>query len=96
MVLTSHALAVPLGVDVKFDANLSQVDIHVQPAPGLKHVEIEISAAPTDPNSWKRVKGNGLKRKVTGLAAGTWWVRACSVRAEEESDYTTPVAVVVK
>jgi hypothetical protein len=28
--------------------------------------------------------------------AGLYWVRAASVRARAQSDYTTPVAVVVK
>jgi hypothetical protein len=91
-----HGLEIPLGLTAVFDAKASQVDIKVKPAPGLQHVEIEYSNNSADPNSWKRVKGNGLKRKITGLSAGTYWVRACSVRAEDESDYTTPIAVVVK
>lgn len=93
---SKNPLDVPLGVTATFDPVSSLVDVKVKPAPGLNHVGIEYSANPADPASWKRLKGNGLKRKITGLSAGTYWVRACSVRAENESDYTTAVAVVVK
>jgi hypothetical protein len=33
---------------------------------------------------------------LSGYAPGLYWVRAASVRAKAQSDYTTPVAVVVK
>jgi hypothetical protein len=54
------------------------------------------STTPNDPTSFKRAKGDGLKRKLTGLPAGVYWVRASSVRADEESDPTVAVAVTVK
>ena len=37
----SYALAIPLGVALKFDAAASLLLIHVQPAPGLKSCEME-------------------------------------------------------
>ena len=51
---------------------------------------------PPIPNSWKRVKGSGLRRMLTGLPPGVYWVRASSVRADEESDPTTAASVTVK
>ena len=93
---TSYLLVVPLGIDVKFDAVKSDILIHVKHAPGMRACEIGISANPANPTSWKRVKGNGARRVVSGYAPGTYWVRACSVRGSDESDYTAPVAVVVK
>ena len=56
----------------------------------------KVSTTPDDPNSWKRAKGSGLKRKLAALPPGVYWVRASSVRAEEESDPTVAVAVTVK
>jgi hypothetical protein len=92
----SYELAIPVAVEASYDANLGAITIHVTHAPGMTSCEIEITATPADPTSWKRIKGNGAKRTVTGYASGTYWVRAASVRAEEESDYTAPVAVIVK
>lgn len=93
---TGYLIAVPLGIDVKFDAVKGDILLHVKHAPGMKACEIEISANPADPTSWKRIKGNGARRVVSGYAPGTYWVRACSVRGSDESDYTAPVAVVVR
>jgi hypothetical protein len=68
----------------------------VKQAPGMRTCQVEISTNPSDPASWKRVKGGSGKRTLTGYAPGTYWLRACSVRGADESDYTVAVAVVVK
>jgi hypothetical protein len=91
-----HTLMIPLGISATFDAATGAVLIHVKPAAGLKSVLVEYTTTPNDPASWKRAKGDGLKRKLTGLPPGVYWVRASSVRAAEESDPTTAVAVTVK
>ena len=58
--------------------------------------QLGTSPTPADAASYTRVKGNGLRRKITGLAPGTYGLRACSVRADEESDFTPVITVVVK
>jgi hypothetical protein len=92
----THLLLTPLAVTATFDAATDTVLIQVKPAAGCRKVLVEYTATPSDPNSWKRAKGDGLKRKLTGLPSGTYWVRASSVRAEDESAPTVAVAVTVK
>jgi hypothetical protein len=94
--LTIYALAMPLGVTVKWDAKAALIRIHVHRAPGLRSVRIQISPDPITATSWKELPGDGATAALSGYAPGTYWVRAASSRAREISDWTTPVAVIVK
>jgi hypothetical protein len=94
--LTIHALAVPLGVTVKWDPKTGLIRIHVHRAPGLRSVRLQISPDPVTAASWKDLPGDGATAALSGYAPGTWWVRAASAKAREVSDWTTPVSVIVK
>lgn len=91
-----HALLPPVEVTARYDLVKSLVVIQVTPAKGFRTCVLEISTDLNNPASWKRIQGTGLKRTLAGYAPGTYWIRAASVRAQEESIFTTPVAVVVK
>jgi hypothetical protein len=93
--LTIHALAMPLGVTVKWDAKTGLIRIHVHRAPGLRSVRIQISPDPITATSWKDLPGDGATAALSGYAPGTYWVRAASAKARALSDWTTPVSVIV-
>ena len=93
---TSHLMAMPLAVLVKYDASKERIRIHVKRAPGMPSVRLQISPDPFTATSWIDLDGDGATAALAGYAPGTWWVRAASVRARERSDWTTPVSVIVK
>lgn len=62
----------------------------------MHNAVVDISADPTNPNSWTRLQGIGTVHTLSGYAPGTYWVRAASVRANEQSEFTSPVSVIVK
>jgi hypothetical protein len=66
------------------------------PLSGKRQCAIEISPDPAGPATFKRLDGTGMTRALQGHAAGTWWVRAATLRAKEQSDWFGPVAVIVK
>jgi hypothetical protein len=92
----TYTLAAPIGVVVRFDSATSLIHIHVNKAPGMRSCVVEISPNPTDPTSWERLPGVGAIRTLRGYAPGTYWVRAASVRATDQSEFTARVAVIVK
>jgi hypothetical protein len=96
MVLVAYALAKPVEVIVKWDAKKALIRIHVKRPKGLRSVRIEISPDPVTATSWKQLDGDGATAALSGYAPGTWWVRAAMVRARQVSEYTVPVAVIVK
>jgi hypothetical protein len=93
---STHAFVAPLGVDATFDAAKGRVHIHVNKAPGMQASVVEVSSDPRDPAGWRRLPGFGAIHKLSGYAPGTCWVRAASARANEISDFTEPVPVMVK
>jgi hypothetical protein len=92
----SHDIAPPVGVRARFDAGANVLRIEVDQAPGIKTYLVEVSTNPNDPTSWKRIPGTGVRRKLSDLAPGVYWIRAASARASEESEFTSPIAVTVK
>jgi hypothetical protein len=93
---TSHALVPPLAIRARFDLVKSLLRISVKQAPGMQACVIDVSQNPSDPTSWKRIAGIGASRSLPGYASGTYWLRAASVRASEQSDFTMPISVVIK
>jgi hypothetical protein len=93
---THNPLAMPLAVLLKYDGKKDLLQIHVKRAPGMDVVYMEISTDPTNPALWKEVPGAGAIRIVPNPAVGTWWVRACSKTARANSDFTTPVSIIIK
>jgi hypothetical protein len=57
---------------------------------------VEISTNPEDPAAWRRLPGVGAVHVLTDYAPGTYWVRAASARANEQSRFTEAVSVIVK
>jgi hypothetical protein len=92
----SYALEAPSGLTVRFDAAKNVIRVLVELPPGAASCLLEVSTDPTAPGSWKRVTGDGARRALAGYAPGTYWFRASSVRANDESEATTPVSVMVK
>jgi hypothetical protein len=93
---SSHALAAPTGIDAAFDTAKGRLQIHVNKAPGMQACVVEVSSDPTGSAPWHRLPGIGAVHKLSGYAPGTYWVRAASARANEISEFTGPVPVVVK
>jgi hypothetical protein len=92
----SYTLEAPTGLALRFDPAKSVIRVHVELPPGAASCLLEVSTDPANPASWKRVTGDGARRALAGYAPGTYWFRASSVRANDESEATTPVSVVVK
>jgi hypothetical protein len=92
---THNPLAMPIAVTLRQDFKKNLLRVHVQRAPGMDSVDIEISPDPITPTSWKLLDGNGARRAITLPGKGTWWVRAASRTASATSDYTTPVSIIL-
>jgi hypothetical protein len=93
--ISIHALTMPLGVIVKWDAKKDLIRIRVERPEGLRTVRLEISTDPITATSWKEFIGDGATAALAGYPPGTYWVRAAMVRARERSEYTVPVSVIV-
>lgn len=92
---TSHDIAPPVAVSVKYDRAKKDIGVRIKRAPGMKHCVTEISDNAVEPRVWTRLPGLASVRKIGNLAPGSYAVRAASVRATEESVFTTPVFVIV-
>jgi pyruvate/2-oxoglutarate dehydrogenase complex dihydrolipoamide acyltransferase (E2) component len=93
---TRHTLAMPLSIDLRYDAKLDTLRIHVHHAPGMRSASVEISQDPSNPASWKELDGHGARHVVPHPEPGIWWVRAAARVARAKSDYTTPVSIIVR
>lgn len=93
---SSYGIAAPTEVRARFDSARGLLRIHVPRAPGMRTVVIEISSDAAEPRTWSRLPGVGFRREVANLAPGTHWVRAASVRASEQSEFSAPIAVTVR
>jgi hypothetical protein len=91
-----YPLVAPVGLDATFDLIKSLIQIHITKTPGERTFLVEISSDPIGPATWKRLPGTGAVQELSGYGPGLYWVRAASVRAKAQSDYTAPVAVLVK
>ena len=92
----SYEMAPPVAVHARFDAAKDAIRIQIEMAPGMRACVTEISADAAEPRTWKRLPGGGIRPTVSGVRPGTYWIRAASVRASEESEFTEPVAVIVR
>ena len=86
----------PSDIVVKYDVAKGAIRVRVIYLSGKYRCAIEIGSDPKDPASFKRVDGAGMTRALHGYAAGTWWIRAATLSAKEQSDWFGPVAVLVK
>jgi hypothetical protein len=90
-----NALAMPLAVDVTQDLKKKLVRIHVTRAPGMRAVVVQTSTDPSNPASWQELVGHGAVHTIPNPPPGTLHVRAASKTARAQSDFTTPVSIVV-
>ena len=74
----------PSAILATFDPGKSVLNLRVKyPVKGGFKCVIEISADPTNPASWRRLEGNGLRRTLSGYAEGTCWICAATSAATE-------------
>jgi hypothetical protein len=92
----SHELAPPLAVEARYDFAKGLIRVNVRLPPGAQGCVTEISTDPSDPTKWQRLKGMGARHALSGYAPGTYWIRAATMKAAEDSEFTGPAAVVVK
>jgi hypothetical protein len=93
---THNPLAMPIAVFPTYSALHDYMRIRVVRAPGMDVVSVQVSPDPITATSWKELDGSGAIRTVPSPAVGTWWVRACSKTARANSDFTTPVSLIIK
>jgi hypothetical protein len=86
----------PAGIEAKYDVAREVLRLHVLYTSGHQPCLIEISPDPATPESYVRLDGTGVTRKLAGYAPGTWWIRAATLRAKGRSEWFGPVPVVVK
>lgn len=91
-----YLLAPPLTIEARYDLEARALRVRVVMPPGMDVCHLELSSTPQDAASWKQLRGYGLRRKLPSLPPGTYWLRACSVVADDESDFCDPVMVVVR
>lgn len=96
LIPNNNGLAMLNGMTAQFDPILGLVEIEIQHPAGVSRCLLEVSTEPVTPTSWQRVPGDGLRRKLSGYAPGTYWFRAATMRASAQSAFTTPISVVVK
>jgi hypothetical protein len=96
--LTGHVytLTNPVSVTAAADPDTHDVSAHVKRAAGMKRCSVEISGDPTFATGVKVFPGDGARQTMGPFAPGTYYVRACHIRASERSGYTDTVTVVVK
>jgi hypothetical protein len=91
----AYDLAMPVSVTASYDHASAMLNVHVKNAPGMRASIVEIGSDPNGP-TWTQAKGVGAKRALPGYAPGTYWVRAASARGNDQSEFTAPIAVMVK
>jgi hypothetical protein len=93
---TIHPLAMPIAVLFTYNPKKNWLRVHVRRAPGMLATLVEVSPDPITATSWVVLEGVGALRTIPNPAKGTWWARAQSLTAKAQSDFTTPVSVIVK
>lgn len=90
-----NPLAMPLGIDFKYNRRKDWLYIHVRRAPGMRSTIVQWGAGVTPPEAWIEFDGDGADHVIPNPPAGTFWVRAASRSARGKSDFTTPISTVV-
>lgn len=90
-----NALATPISVELTHDPKKKVLRVHVTRAPGMRTVVVQTSTDPSNPALWQELVGNGAVHLIPNPAPGTVYVRAASKTARAQSDFTTPVSIVV-
>jgi len=91
----SYKVETPLALVGHYDPVKLHIELEAKMPPGSAGCLMEVTATPSDPESWKRVKGLARQRVLPGYPPGTYAFRASSVRGNDESDPTTAIMVVV-
>jgi hypothetical protein len=89
-------LVPPQGVVVKPSKVHGKFTVSAQDSGPQRHYVAEISPDPMSASSFTVLPGNGKARVVTGYPTGTrLWVRFAAVLGREQSDWCTPVPIIV-
>ena len=92
----TYVLAPPLSIEATFDPSTRLIAVAVELPPGAQTCIVEVTTTPEDPDSWRRVKGHGSQRTLTGYKPGTYWFRALCSRGNDDSEPVEATSVVVK
>jgi hypothetical protein len=93
----SPTLVAPSSILVVFDPKVAVIDIHVRYPRGVRaQCVIAVSPDPIGPATYVELPGHGRVQRLAGYAPGTYWVRACTVRATARSAWVGPISVIVK
>ena len=95
LIPNKNGLLPMLGMTGKYDRATGLIELFVQHPAGITRCLLQGSPDPITPTSFQRIPGDGLRRKLAGYPPGTHWFRAANVRARGETEFTTPISVVV-
>jgi hypothetical protein len=90
-----NPLAPPISVLATYNPKKDWIRVHVDRAPGMDVVSVQMTTDMTNPALWKELDGWGAVHLVSAPAVGTYWFRAASKTAHAVSAFTTPVSVIV-
>jgi hypothetical protein len=94
----AQGLIPPTGILATHDPGQGTLEIHVgYPKERRAHrCVIAISGEPGGIGAYQELDGYGRRRSLPGYAPGTYYIRACTLRATKRSAWVGPVVVVVK
>ena len=68
------------------------IDVHALRIPGLSKYICAISPDPVTPTSYTVLNGTAARRTITGLESGKgYWIKFCTERGDQRSDWSAPV-----
>jgi hypothetical protein len=97
LVEASGAMVDPIAVLATFDPEAEVIDVHVKYPKGVNsRCVIAVSPSPVGPATYVELPAHGRKQGLSGYAPGTYWIRACTIRAKVWGAWFGPVSVIVK
>ena len=90
---TYHGLELPTNLEARYDPKKKVIRAHVILPEGMRACRLEIASAAEGP--YKEVVGVAARRTLSGYAAGTYWLKAATLKGEEQSEFFGPVSVIV-
>lgn len=91
-----HALAAPTSVDAWFEDREQELKVRVMLPVGMSSCVVDVSNDASEPRQWTRLPGVGRRQSMSRVLPGTYFIRAATVRAHDQSAFTTPVSITVK
>jgi hypothetical protein len=90
-------LVEPTAILAVFDPVKELVNVRVKYPKGVHCMcVIAVSPSPVGPATYVELPAHGRKQSLSGYAPGTYWIRACTIRARVRGPWFGPVSVIVK